>query len=71
MIEVGSAAFKITHIGSKIAGKEIKKAAETHGPSVKQEIDSFRHELYELSMAESIQDGRTYDQAITGLDLNK
>ena len=34
MMEAGSASFKIAHIGSKMAGENMRKAAETHGPAI-------------------------------------
>ena len=41
MMEVGSASFKIAQVGSKMAGEEMRKAAETHGPVLKQQAERF------------------------------
>ena len=71
MFEVGSASYKIAHVGSKMAGKEIAKAAETHGPVLKQEMEDFKKGFKELSQAETIQHGPTYDQAVTGFDKQR
>ena len=40
-MEVGSASFKIAAIGTKMAGQEMKKAAETHGPVIRQNVSDF------------------------------
>ena len=61
MMEVGSASFKIAQVGSKMAGEEMRKAAETHGPAIKHHSERIGQDFNNLRRQETIVNGEVWE----------